>query len=75
MLFMAWTVCASGLPTPTYPPLPSVAVVPETYTKRPRRTARDTRTRPRETDRRLADIESSVTTENRSLAREIEQLR
>jgi phage shock protein C len=26
-------------------------------------------------DRRLADIESYVTTENRSLAREIEQLR
>ena len=29
----------------------------------------------REIDRRLADVESYVTTENRSLAREIEQLR
>jgi len=29
----------------------------------------------REIDRRLADIESYVTTENRSLVREIEQLR
>ena len=41
----------------------------------PRRTARDIRSRLRDIDRRLADIESYVTTENRSLAREIEQLR
>jgi phage shock protein C len=41
----------------------------------PRRTARDIRSRLREIDRRLADIESYVTTENRSLAQEIEQLR
>ena len=41
----------------------------------PRRTARDIRGRFRDIDRRLADIESYVTTENRSLAREIEQLR
>ena len=41
----------------------------------PRRTARDIRSRLREIDRRLADIESYVTTEHRSLAREIEQLR
>ena len=41
----------------------------------PARTARDIRSRMREIDRRLADIESYVTTENRSLAREIEQLR
>jgi phage shock protein C len=41
----------------------------------PRRTARDIRSRLREIDRRLADIESYVTTENRSLVREIEQLR
>jgi phage shock protein C len=41
----------------------------------PRRTARDIRSRMREIDRRLADIESYVTTENRTLAREIEQLR
>lgn len=41
----------------------------------PTRTARDIRSRLRDIDRRLADIESYVTTENRSLAREIEQLR
>jgi phage shock protein C len=41
----------------------------------PTRTARDIRSRMREIDRRLADIESYVTTENRSLAREIEDLR
>jgi phage shock protein C len=41
----------------------------------PARSARDIRSRFRDLDRRLADIESYVTTENRSLAREIEQLR
>ena len=41
----------------------------------PTRTAHDIRSRMRDIDRRLADIESYVTTENRSLAREIEQLR
>jgi len=41
----------------------------------PARTARDIRSRFRDLDRRLADIESYVTSENRTLAREIEQLR
>ncbi len=41
----------------------------------PTSTARDIRIRLKDIDRRLADIESYVTTENRSLAREIEQLR
>ena len=41
----------------------------------PARSARDIRSRMKDIDRRLADIESYVTTENRSLAREIEQLR
>ena len=41
----------------------------------PTRTARDIRGRFKDIDRRLADIESYVTTENRSLAREIDQLR
>ncbi len=41
----------------------------------PAQTARDIRGRFRDIDRRLADIESYVTTENRSLAREIERLR
>jgi len=41
----------------------------------PTRTARDIRLRLKDIDRRLADIESYLTTENRTLAREIEQLR
>lgn len=41
----------------------------------PARTARDIRSRFREIDRRLADVESYVLSNNRSLAREIEQLR
>lgn len=41
----------------------------------PARAARDLRSRMRDIDRRLADIETYVTSENRSLAREIEQLR
>jgi phage shock protein C len=41
----------------------------------PARAARDIRSRFKDIDRRLADIESYVTTENRTLAREIEQLR
>ena len=41
----------------------------------PTRAAREIRSRFKDIDRRLADIESYVTTENRSLAREIEQLR
>ena len=41
----------------------------------PARAASDIHSRFRELDRRLTDIESYVTTENRSLAREIEQLR
>ena len=41
----------------------------------PRRTARDVRSRFRELDRRLADVETYVTSSNTRLAREIEQLR
>jgi phage shock protein C len=41
----------------------------------PARTARDIRQNLRAIDRRLADVESYVLTNNRSLAREIEQLR
>ncbi|MGH6658838.1 MAG: envelope stress response membrane protein PspC [Sphingomicrobium sp.] len=41
----------------------------------PTRAAGDIKSRFRDLDRRLADIESYVTTENRSLAREIDQLR
>ena len=41
----------------------------------PGQSARDIRGRMRDIDRRLAEIEQYVTTENRSLAREIEELR
>ena len=41
----------------------------------PRRTARDVRSRFRDIDRRLADVETYVTSSNNRLAREIEELR
>ena len=41
----------------------------------PARTARDIRLQLKDIDRRQGDVESYVTTENRTLAREIEQLR
>jgi phage shock protein C len=41
----------------------------------PRRTARDVRLRFRDIDRRLADVETYVTSSDNRLAREIEQLR
>ena len=41
----------------------------------PAQSARENRSTMRDIDRRLADIEYVVTSENRSLAREIEQLR
>lgn len=41
----------------------------------PAQSAREIRSRMRDIDRRLADIEYYVTTENRSLAQEIERLR
>jgi len=41
----------------------------------PRRTTRDVRSRFRDLDRRLADVELYVTSSNSRLAREIEQLR
>jgi phage shock protein C len=41
----------------------------------PRRTTRDVRSRFRDLDRRLADVETYVTSSNNQLAREIEELR
>jgi phage shock protein C len=41
----------------------------------PRRMARDVRSKFRDLDRRLADMETYVTSSNSSLAREIERLR
>ena len=41
----------------------------------PRRTVRDVRSKFRELDRRLADVETYVTSSNSSLSREIEKLR
>jgi phage shock protein C len=47
----------------------------QTVRASPARSARDIRSRLRAIDRRLADVESYVTTSNRSLEREIEKLR
>ena len=47
----------------------------QTVRASPSRSARDIKSRFRDIDRRLAEIEQYVTVENRSLAREIEQLR
>jgi len=41
----------------------------------PRRTVRDVRSKFRDLDRRVADVEAYVTTSNSSLSREIEKLR
>jgi phage shock protein C len=41
----------------------------------PRRTVRDVRSKFRDIDRRLADVETYVTSSNNRLSREIEQLR
>jgi len=70
----------AGFMTPTKPPQYELADREERkfwqgVRASPTRTARDIRSRFKDIDRRLADIESYVTTENRSLAREIEQLR
>ena len=70
----------AGFMTPTKPRELELADVDERkfwqgVRASPTRTARDIRSRFKDLDRRLADIESYVTTENRSLAREIEQLR
>ena len=70
----------AGFMTPTKPPQFELADREERkfwqgVRASPTRTARDIRSRFKDIDRRLADIESYVTTENRSLAREIEQLR
>ena len=70
----------AGFMTPTKPRELELADVDERkfwqgVRASPTRTARDIRSRFKDIDRRLADIESYVTTENRSLAREIEQLR
>ena len=70
----------AGFMTPTKPPQFELADREERkfwqgVRASPTRTAHDIRSRFKDIDRRLADIESYVTTENRSLAREIEQLR
>jgi len=47
----------------------------QTVRASPSRSAREIKSRFRDIDRRLAEIEEYITAENRSLAREIEQLR
>jgi phage shock protein C len=88
--FVALTLIGSGFTIPVYivaawlaPKKPvELAVQTPEETKfwqgvrtSPRRTVRDVRSRFREIDRRLADVEAYVTSSNSRLAREIEQLR
>lgn len=90
ILFIAAVIMGSGAPLLLYvitammtPDKPDELEIEDQEERRfwqgvrtsPRRSANDIRSRFRDIDRRLADIESYVTTENRSLAREIEQLR
>ena len=87
--FIAAIIMGSGAPLLLYfiaammtPDKPSEFAVADIEEKQfwqgvrasPARTTRDIRSRFKDIDRRLADIESYVTTENRSLAREIDAL-
>jgi phage shock protein C len=78
-----WTLFAYWITAWLAPPKPTelVAQTPEDVKfwqgvrVSPRRTVRDVRSRFRDIDRRLADVEAYVTSSNSRLAREIEQLR
>ena len=88
--FVIATIMGSGFPILAYfiiawmaPKKPSDLYISDPEEKKfwqgvranPRRSARLVRSRFRELDRRLADVEAYVTSSNSRLAREIEQLR
>ncbi len=78
MLLLAYLVTAwmaPRKPTELYETDPDQKKFWQGVRRSPRRTARDVRSRFRELDRRLADVETYVTSSNNRLAREIEQLR
>ena len=71
---------AAGLIAPPKPPelteqAPDDAKFWQGVRASPRRTIRDVRSKFRDLDRRLADVETYVTSSNASLSREIEKLR
>ena len=57
------------------PTASSLQMILDRVRANPRRTARDVRLRFKDIDRRLADVETYVTSSNNRLAREIEELR
>jgi phage shock protein C len=88
--FVALTLIGSGFPFPVYfvtawlaptkpreltYETPEQAKFWQKVRTSPRQTVREVRSRFRDIDRRLADVEAYVTSSNSRLAREIEQLR
>lgn len=78
-----WTLIAYAVAAHVTPPMPT-SLRDETPDKAkfwqgvrqsPRRTIRDVRSRFRDIDRRMADVETFITSSNTRLAREIDQLR
>ena len=72
-LIIAWM--APRKPTELYRQNPEQKKFWEGVRRNPHRVTRDVRSRFRDIDRRLADVETYVTSSNNRLAREIEQLR
>ena len=72
-LLIAWM--APRKPTELYERDPADQKFWQGVRRSPHRAARDVRSRFREIDRRLADVETYVTSSNSRLAREIEELR
>jgi phage shock protein C len=76
-LFAYWITAwmAPAKPREMYEQLPEEQKFWQGVRASPRRTVRDVRSRFRDIDRRLADVETYVTSSNSRLAQEIEQLR
>ena len=76
-LIAYWVAAWMAPPKPTelYGQLPEEQKIWQGVRASPRRTMRDVRSRFRDIDRRLADVETYVTSSNNRLAREIDQLR
>ena len=72
-LIIAWM--APKKPSELYDETPDQQKFWQSVRANPRRTARDVRLRFRDIDRRLADVETYVTSSDNRLVREIEQLR
>jgi len=78
MLILAYLIIgwmAPSKPASLYDHDPDQKKFWQNVRRNPHRSARDVRARFRQIDRRLADVEAYVTSSNRRLAREIEELR